>query len=320
MKIVVLDGFASNPGDLSWDALASLGELEVFDRTPPELTAVRAAGAAAVFTNKSVLGEAEFAALPELRYVGVLATGYNVVDVVAAVRHGVTVTNVPAYSAASVVQHAFALLLELCDQVALHSAAARSGEWADADDFCFWKSPLVELSGKTMGIIGLGSIGLRMAGVAAALGMKILACRRSPGPAPEGMDFAWTDVNGVFSGADVVSLHCPLTPATAGMVNKKTLGLMRPSAFLLNTARGGMVVEQDLADALNSGHIAGAGLDVLTSEPPAPDNPLLSARNCVITPHVAWATLEARGRLMDIAVDNLRQFLAGSPVNVVSRG
>ena len=308
MKIVVLDGYCLNPGDLSWRGLQAWGEVTVYDRTPPELLLERAAGADVLLTNKTPLGRAEMAELGALRYVGVLATGYNVVDVEAAREQGVVVTNVPTYGTDSVAQLTMALLLELCHQVGVHSTAVRAGEWTASADWSFWKSPQVELAGKTLGCIGYGRIGAQTGRIAEAMGMRVVVHRRSGGmPLEELLEVS-----------DVVSLHCPLFPETRGMICASTLERMKPSAFLLNTSRGPLVVEQDLADALHAGTIAGAGVDVLSVEPPAGGSPLFSAKNCVITPHIAWATREARGRLMDVAVENLASFAGQSPRNVVS--
>lgn len=315
MKIVVLDGYALNPGDLDWGPLRALGNLTVYDRTPPELVLERAEGAAALLTNKTPLPAAVLSRLPELRYIGVLATGYNVVDVAFAEKRGIVVTNVPDYSTYSVAQLAFALLLELCNQVQVHNAAVHAGEWTSSPDFCFAKTPLAELYGKTFGIIGFGAIGRQAARIAAAFGMRVVTVNRGK-RYPEEPEYL--ALNELLAQSDVVSLHCPLTPETAGLINKETLRRMKPTALLINTSRGGLVVERDLADALNEGRIAGAGLDVLSVEPPPADNPLLSARNCIITPHIAWATREARVRLMTAAVDNLRAFQDGRRQNVVS--
>ena len=317
MKITVLDGYALNPGDLSWDALRKFGEVEVFDRTAPGDVLSRASGAAILLTNKTPLSEAVLAQLPDLRYVGVLATGYNVVDVAAARARSVVVANIPTYGTASVAQFVFALLLELCHNVKLHSDAVRGGEWSRSLDWSFWKSPLVELSGKTMGIAGYGRIGRAVGRIADALGMRVLACDTYQGDSPLYTGFRWATLEELLRESDVVSLHTPLFPETKGMIHRDSLALMRPSAFLINTSRGPLVVDQDLADALDSGVIAGAAVDVLSVEPPLEANPLLRARNCLVTPHIAWATREARARLMAIAVENVSSFLAGTPQNVV---
>jgi glycerate dehydrogenase len=317
MKIVVLDGYAANPGDLDWAPLTTLGDVAIHDRTPAPLTVTRAAEAGALLTNKVVLGAAELAALPDLRYIGVLATGYNVVDTAAAKARGIVVTNIPAYSTPSVAQHVFALLLELTRGAGRHAALVRAGRWCAAPDFTFWEGPQVELAGLTIGLVGFGAIGRAVARIARAFDMQVLVATRTPDPA------AWPEVSFVgidelFARADVVSLHCPLTEETKGLVNAARLARMKPSAYLLNTGRGPLVDEAALAGALHAGQIAGAGLDVLSQEPPAPDNPLLGAPNCVITPHLAWATAAARQRLMATAVANLRAFLAGTPQNRVA--
>lgn len=317
MKIVVLDGYTLNPGDLSWASVEMLGEVTIYDRTPPELVMERAMEADIVWTNKTPMGADVIESLPNLKYIGVLATGYDVVDVGAAAKRGIPVTNIPAYSTHSVAQFVFALLLELCHRVGVHGEAVRDGNWASNPDFSFWRSPLVELYGKTLGVIGLGRIGEQTARVAQALGMQVIAATRSSKPAPiEGMRMVSREE--LVREADVISLHCPLTPETMGMVNQAFLERMKPSAFLINTARGKLIVEQDLADALNNGIIAGAALDVLSTEPPAADHPLTTAANCIVTPHIAWATREARARLMDTAVDNLVAFRGGTLVNVVN--
>jgi glycerate dehydrogenase len=317
MKIAVLDGYCLNPGDLSWGALQELGEVEVFDRTRVEEVPARAAGAEIVLVNKTPLPGSVLKQLPSLRYVGVLATGYNIVDVEAARAAGITVTNIPTYGTASVAQFVFALLLELCHNVRVHADAVRAGEWSRNPDWSFWKSPLMELSGKTMGIVGFGRIGRQTGRIADAMGMRVIANDTYRGNPPAWPDFRWAELDELLRESDVVSLHSPLFPDTLGMINARTLALMKPSAFLINTSRGPLVVDQDLADALNAGKLAGAGLDVLSAEPPAADNPLLHARNCLVTPHIAWATKEARGRLMDLAVGNIRAFLGGSPRNTV---
>ena len=317
MKIVVLDGYCLNPGDLSWDALGEFGEVVVYDRTTAAEVITRAQGAALVFTNKTPFSAATLAALPELKYIGVLATGYNVVDIAAAAAKGITVTNIPTYGTASVAQFVFALLLELCHNVKLHSDLVRAGEWSRNADWSFWKSPLVELAGKTMGVIGFGRIGRAVGRIADAMGMRVIASDTFQGDPPAYEGFRFATVEEVLAESDVVSLHAPLFPETQGMINARTLRLMKPSAFLINTSRGALVVDQELADGLNAGVIAGAGLDVLTVEPPAETNPLFTARNCLVTPHIAWATHEARGRLMDLAVHNVAAFLNGAPVHVI---
>lgn len=308
MKIVVLDGYCLNPGDLSWRGLEALGEVTVYDRTPESLLLERARGADAVLTNKTPLGRETLAALPGLRYLGVLATGYNVVDAAAARERGIVVTNVPAYGTASVAQLTIALLLELCHHVGAHGESVRRGEWTASQDWSYWKTPQVELAGKTFGCVGLGRIGRQTARIAEALGMRVVAHSRSQGIGLEAL----------LEQSDVVSLHCPLFPETRGLLGASQLERMKPSAFLLNTSRGPLVVEQELADALNAGMIAGAGVDVLSVEPPTEGSPLFSARNCLVTPHIAWATREARGRLMEIATKNVSAFAAGAPENVVN--
>jgi glycerate dehydrogenase len=318
MNIVVLDGYTLNPGDLSWTRLESLGNLTVYDRTSPELVVERAKDADVILTNKTPLRAEMLGQLPNLTYIGVLATGYDVVDTAEAAKRGIPVTNVPAYSSASVAQLVFSLLLELCHRVGLHDEAVRGGAWAASPDFSFWKTPLVELAGKTLGIVGIGGIGEQVAAIGQAFGMNVIATNRSgKKPATEGVELV--SLERLFEEADVVTLHCPLTPETEGLIRTETLSRMKPNAYLINTGRGKLVREQELADALNSGVIAGAGLDVLCSEPPAVDNPLLTARNCVITPHIGWASGEARARLMEMAAGNVEAFRAGKPVNVVNR-
>jgi len=317
MKIVVLDGHALNPGDLSWEGLRAIGELQVLDRTPEDQIVARAHDAEIVLTNKTQLSAQTLRQLKKTRYIGVLATGYDNVDVEAARELGITVTNVPTYGTASVGQFTFALLLELCHHVGIHSDATRASEWSRSPDFSFWKTPLIELAGKTLGIVGLGRIGWRVAEIAVAFEMRVVAADEIKRPVLAWPDFRWYEVDELLAHSDVVSLHCPLLPQTQGIVNAKSLALMKSSAFLINTSRGPLIVEQDLADALNSGRLAGAALDVLSKEPPEADNPLLRAKNCIVTPHIAWATREARTRLLEAAIANLRAFLDGHPVNVV---
>lgn len=319
MKIVILDGFTLNPGDLSWDGLKQFGELVVYDRTPADKVVERAQGADIVFTNKTPIGEEAIALLPDLKFIGVLATGYNIVNTEAAKTNNILVANVPGYGTNSVVQLTFALLLELCLHVQRHSDAVMEGRWASSKDFCFWDFPLMELSGKTMGIIGFGSIGQQVADVATAFGMNIVGSSRTVTDQSQRKNFRWADIPTLLKESDVVSIHCPLFPETKGLINKENLGLMKPSAFLLNTSRGPIIVDQDLADALNNNVIAGAGIDVLSVEPPSADNPLFKAKNCIITPHIAWATKEARIRLMDATVQNLDAFIKGNPINVVNK-
>lgn len=318
MKIVVLDGYGLNPGDLSWEGMQALGDLTVYDRTAPDELLQRAAGAEALITNKTVITAQDMAALPALRYIGVLATGYNIIDVKAAKERGIIVTNIPAYSTESVAQMVFAHILHITQRVGHYAYANRHGRWANNPDFCYWDTNLVELAGKKIGIVGLGNTGKATARIASAFGMQVCAYTSKPqSELPEGM--RKMELDELFSECDVVSLHCPLTPATQGLVNAARLSVMKPSAMLINTGRGPLVNEQDLADALNEGVIAAAGLDVLSSEPPRYTNPLLTAKNCFITPHIAWATKEARVRLMDIAVENLKGYMRGEIINNVAK-
>jgi glycerate dehydrogenase len=312
MRIVVLDGFTTNPGDVSWAALEALGSLTVHDRTSPGDVVARAADADVLLTNKTRLGRAEITALPRLRCISVLATGHDVVDSAAARERGIPVCNVPEYGTANVVQATFALVLELTNRTGHYDATVRAGRWSACPDFCYQAGNLVELAGLTLGIVGYGRIGQGVAAVGRAFGMRILAHRRSHA-GPEHVD-----LDRLFAESDVVSLHCPLTPDTRALVNAARLALMKPTAFLVNTARGALVDEAALAAALDAGRIAGAGLDVLSVEPPPATNPLLAARNCVITPHVAWATRAARTRLIERTAENLRAFAAGTPRNVVN--
>lgn len=316
MKITVLDGYGLNPGDLSWDGMAELGDLTVYDRTAPEDTFERSKDSEILITNKTRLGAETIRRLKKLKYIGVLATGYNVVDVEAARRHGVTVTNIPAYSTMSVAQQVFALILAVTNRVEHYTSENRDGRWSRNPDFCYWDTPLTELAGKTMGIIGLGNIGKAVASIALAFGMSVTAfSSKSPGEMPQGVEKK--ELRELFAESDIVTLHCPLTEKTERMVNAATLSLMKPAAILINTGRGPLIDEQAVADALNAGKLGAFGADVLSSEPPAADNPLLRARNAYITPHIAWATRQARERLMAIAVENLKAFLGGKPVNIV---
>jgi len=317
MKIVVLDGFTLNPGDLSWAELEALGPCTIYDRTSPAQVVERAADAEIVLTNKTPVRREHIEQLPKLRYLGVLATGYNIVDTAAARTHQIPVTNVPAYGTRSVAQATLALLLELALHVGQHSDSVRQGKWSTNPDFCFWESPLIELDGRMMGIVGFGRIGQAVAQLAAALGMKVVVSRRVARQG-EASPFQVVDLETLFRSSDVVSLHCPLTPETQHLVNDERLGWMKPTAFLLNTSRGPLIDEPALAQALNSGRLAGAGLDVLAAEPPPADNPLLRAKNCIITPHQAWATQAARSRLLNTAVANVKAFLAEKPQNVVN--
>jgi len=318
MKIVVLDGYPLNSGDLSWEGFKRLGEVVIYDRTPIDKIIEHAKGAEVVITNKVPIGETEISNLPSLKYIGVIATGYNIIDIEAAMKKQIVVTNVPGYSTASVVQLTFALLLELCLNVQRHSDSVRDGKWAQSPDFSFWDYPLIELSGKTIGIIGFGTIGQQVADVATAFGMNILGNSRRQTDQSHRENFKWMDIPELLEKSDVVSLHCPLTPETEGLINRESLKNMKSSAFLINTARGPIINDQDLADALNNGIIGGAGIDVLSVEPPEKDNPLFKAKNCLITPHIAWATIEARTRVMNIAVDNLSSFINGKSENIVN--
>jgi glycerate dehydrogenase len=316
-RIVVLDGYTLNPGDLSWEALRELGACEIYERTPAAEIVPRARPAEIVLTNKTPLGRSTLEQLPDLRYIGVLATGYNIVDIAAAREREVVVTNVPTYGTQSVAQMVFAHVLNLTQHVGDHARAVRAGRWTACPDFCFWDHPLVELSGKTLGLIGLGRIGLATAKLGLAFGMEVLAYDPYVDRQPE-IAITMTDLDALFTRSDVISIHCPLTDENHGLVNAHRLARMKPTAVLINTSRGPLVDEWALADALNAGHIAGAGLDVLSVEPPAEDNPLLHAANCYVTPHIAWATSAARSRLLDTVVQNLRAYLAGQPVNVVN--
>lgn len=315
MKIVILDAHTANPGDLDWNAVTRLGSCEIHERTPAAEVVARARGADALLTNKTPIDAAAIAQLPNLRYIGVLATGYNIVDVEAAKARGIPVCNVPEYGTENVAQAVFALILELTNRTGHHAATVREGRWSASKDFCYWDGALVELSGLTLGVIGYGRIGQAVARIGRAFGMKILACRRGVTHAdPEN-----TDLDTLLRSSDVVSLHCPLTPETKGMINAQRLSAMKPGAFLINTARGGLIQEADLAEALNTGRLAGAGLDVLSVEPPSGGNPLIGAKNCFITPHIAWATKAARARLIDVTAGNLAAFLNGQPRNVTNR-
>lgn len=316
MNIVVLDAYTLNPGDLDWGELESLGSYRVYDRTAPAELMDRAAAAEILLTNKTVLNREHLAGLDHARYIGVLATGTDVVDLAAARERRIPVTNVPAYGTRSVAQATMALLLELTQRVGHHAQTVREGRWTRSPDWCYWDGPLIELDGLTMGIVGFGKIGRAVGELAAAFGMKILV--HSPNRKSGTSSASFVDLETLFRQSDVISLHCPLTPQTRGLVNAERLAWMKPGAFLLNTSRGLLIDEAALAQALNSGHIAGAGLDVLSAEPPAASNPLLSARNCIITPHQAWGSRAARLRLMRIAVENVRAFLAGKPQNVVN--
>ena len=317
MKIVILDGYAENPGDLSWDPIGTLGELTVYDRTPPDQIASRIGEAEIVFTNKTPLTAAVFEACPALRYVGVLATGYNVVDLAAATAHGVTVTNIPSYGTQAVAQYVFALLLELCHHVGYHNQTVQEGRWEQAPDFCYWDYPLIDLEGAVLGIVGYGRIGQAVATRARAFGMQVLAYSpRRPIPPEDGVRPAALEQ--VLETSNVISLHCPLNEESRGLICKKTLERMKPGVLLINTARGPLIVEEDLRAALESGHVGGAAVDVLAEEPPRHGSPLIGAPNCIITPHIAWAARAPRVRLMEIAGRNLAAWLRGTPENVVN--
>ena len=318
MKIIVLDGYGLNPGDLNWEGFETLGELTVYDRTLPSELMERAAGAEVLITNKTLITAENMADLPELKYIGVLATGYNVVDIDAAKARGIVVTNIPAYSTASVAQMVFAHILNITQRVGYYADENKQGRWTKNADFCYWDTQLVELQGKKMGIVGFGNIGQATAGIAQAFGMEVCVYSSKPQfVLPSGIKKM--DLDELFAECDVISLHCPLTPDTKEMVNTERLNKMKSNAILINTGRGPLINEQDLADALNEGRIAAAGLDVLSVEPSVEGNPLLTARNCFITPHIAWATLEARTRLMEIAVQNLKSYLNGQIINNVAK-
>lgn len=317
LRITVLDGYGLNPGDLSWDGMARLGRLTVFDRTPADITIERAKDSEIVITNKTRLDADTIAALPNLKYIGVLATGYNVVDVKAAAEHGVTVTNIPAYSTMSVAQMVFALVLAITNRVEHYTEENRSGRWSHNPDFCYWDFPLTELADKTMGIVGLGNIGQAVARIALAFGMNVMALTsKQQGQFDNNIEKV--ELSTLLREADIVTLHCPLTRETEHMINASTLSLMKPTAILINTGRGPLIDEQAVANALKEGRLGAFGADVLSSEPPAADNPLLSAPNAFVTPHIAWATREARERLMEIAVANLEGYLKGERRNVVN--
>ncbi len=317
MKIVILDGYTENPGDLSWSGLEALGELTVYDRTPPELVADRIGDAEIVILNKTPLPRKMLDRCPNVRYIGVLATGYNIVDVQAAKERGIPVCNIPTYGTDAVGQFAIAMLLEICHHVAHHDAAVHEGRWESCPDWCFWDYPLIELAGKTMGIIGFGRIGRTTGRIARALGMQVVAYDSAE--TDEGREIGrYLPLEELFACSDVIALHCPLFPETEGLINRDTIAKMKDGVILLNNSRGPLIVEQDLADALNSGKVYAAGLDVVSTEPIHGDNPLLKAKNCLITPHISWAPKESRQRLMGIAVESLQAFLDGNPINVVN--
>jgi len=323
MKIVVLDGYTLNPGDISWDDLGNLGDLKVYDRTTYDISNEtiiidRAKDAEIVFTNKTPLTKGVLDKLPNLKYIGVLATGYNVVDVEAAKKSGIIVTNIPTYGTDSVSQMAIALLLEICHHIGTHNESVKNGEWSNNIDWCYWKYPLIELSGKNMGIIGYGRIGQLTGKIAQALGMKVLAYDSYRNAALESESMKFVEMDTLLVNSDVISLHCPLFENTKGIINKANISKMKNEVIIINTSRGPLIEEKDLADALNSGKVAGAALDVVSTEPIKGDNPLLTAKNCILTPHIAWAPKESRQRLMDIAVDNLKKFLSEEPINIVN--
>jgi glycerate dehydrogenase len=317
MKIVILDGYAMNPGDLSWSGFDGLGEVTRYDRTPADKIIERIGDSEIVITNKVPITEEILAACPGVKYIGVTATGYNIVDTAAAKKRGIPVTNVPSYATGITAQFAIALLLEVCGHVGAHDRAVHEGRWTSNADFCFWDYPLIELAGKTLGIIGFGRIGRTVGRIAGALGMRVIA--HSPHEHEEGRAIAeYVGLDKLLAESDVISLHCPLFPATQGIINSNTIAKMKDGVIIINNARGPLIVDQDLADALNSGKVYAAAIDVAVTEPIKADNPLLTAKNCIITPHIAWAAREARKRLINIVVENIRAFITGNPVNVVN--
>ena len=317
MKIVELDGYAANPGDLSWEPLQELGELTVYDRTPASLVVERAKDADIILINKVLITEEVLSQLPRLKYIGVLATGYNVVDVKAATKRGIVVTNIPAYSTESVAQMTFAHILNITNRIGHYARQSREGRWSSNPDFCYWDTQLWELSGKTIGIVGLGNIGMRVATIARYYGMDVFAfTSKNSADLPEGIQK--TTLDGLFAVSDIVSLHCPLTADTRHLINRESLEKMKEGSILINTGRGPLVDEEAVADALASGHLGGYGADVMIDEPPSPNNPLLAQRNAFITPHIAWATREARQRLMDICARNVKAFIEGKRLNAVN--
>ncbi len=318
MKIVVLDGYASNPGDISWDDLRSLGDVTIYDRTPPELMLERIGDAELLLVNKTFMDDDLFSKCPKLKYIGVLATGYNTIDVKAAAGHGITVCNVPAYSTHSVVQHTFALLLELCMQTGLHSESVKQGDWSKNPDFCYWRTPLMELSGKTLGVVGFGQIGSAVARAALCFNMRVIACAARPRDS-SGIDAVeMLTFDELMRQSDIISLHCPQTQSNLNMICAESISKMRDGVIIINTARGGLINEADLADALKSGKVRAFGADVLAKEPPETDCPLINAPNTVITPHIAWAPYESRARLITISIENVRLYLEGRPQNRVN--
>lgn len=319
MKIVILDGYTENPGDLSWAGFETLGALTVYERTAADEIVSRIGDADVVITNKTPLTADTFAACPNIKYVGVLATGYNVVDTEAAKTRGIPVCNIPTYGTTAVAQFVFSLLLEVCHHAGAHADAVKSGRWTACSDFCFWDYPLIELAGKTLGLIGFGRIGQNTAKIAVALGMNVLAFDEYPNKSLETEQIKYASLDELLAHSDVISLHCPLFPSTQGMINKANIAKMKDGVIIINTSRGPLIVEEDLAEALNAGKVYAAAVDVVSSEPIKADNVLLTAKNCLITPHIAWAPKESRARLMEIAVENLKAFVAGTPVNVVNK-
>ncbi|MCI6059814.1 MAG: D-2-hydroxyacid dehydrogenase [Dorea sp.] len=319
MKIVVLDGYTLNPGDISWEGMEAYGDVTVYDRTKAEDVVERIGDAEVVYTNKTPITKETLDACPSVKFIGVLATGYNIVDIEAAKEKGIPVSNIPTYGTAAVSQFAIALLLELCHHIGAHSDAVKAGEWTNNADWCFWKYPLVELAGKTMGIIGFGRIGQDTGRIAQALGMKVLAYDSFRKPELESETCHYADLDTLLAESDVISLHCPLFPSTEGIINKDSIAKMKNGVMIINDSRGPLIVEQDLRDALDSGKVAGAALDVVSTEPIQMDNPLIGAKNVILTPHIAWAPKESRQRLMDIAVDNLKAYVDGAAQNVVNK-
>lgn len=320
MKMVVLDGYTLNPGDLTWDDLEQFGDLKVYDRTDFNTeTIIKTIGdAEVVFTNKVPIGKDVLSQVPNLKYIGVLATGYNIIDIETANKLNIMVTNVPDYGTASVAQFTMGLLLEMCHHIGDHNRAVQKGEWTKSLDFCFWNTPLIELAGKTMGIIGFGRIGQATAKVAQAFGLKILAYNRSKDYSLESDTCKYVELDELFGISDIISLHCPLTETTKGIINQQNISKMKSGVMLINTSRGGLVIEEDLKNALNSGKVAMAAVDVVSTEPMKENNPLFKAKNCIITPHIAWATIESRTRMMGIVCDNLKAYISGKPINVIS--
>lgn len=319
MKIVVLDGYTLNPGDLSWEGLKKLGDLVVYDRTPAEKTIERIGDAEIIFTNKTIIDQTTLAACPTVKFIGVLATGYNVVNIQAAKEKNILVSNIPAYGTAAVAQFTIALLLEVCHHIGEHHNSVRNGDWTNCTDWCYWNHPLMELTGKTMGIIGFGKIGQATAKIAQALGMKILVYGSREIKELQSDTLQYVTLDELLANSDVISLHCPLFETTKGIINKNNIEKMKDGVIIINTARGPLIVEEDLAEALRSGKVYGAGVDVVSNEPIQANNPLLTTKNCIITPHIAWAAKETRSRLMDIAVTNLKNFLANTPIHIVNK-